>query len=270
MDNRKQIADAKYRRRFYELGINGFDYIRFESTEQILFRCKKCGTEFARGNDLFKGKQNKLICHECGNGMVCHSELADKVLEYYAEGHTDTETINKFGITENDLKNWAKVRKVSNGRKFGYSSNELRIRDSETEARQIAEQMGYVIFGVWQGGNHYYSVIDTKTGRFETMRGTSFFPHKKSKSDFKKRNMVVVDDDITTIGLIKRDGRRCYICGKETDFRDKRWGRWGPDFPTIEHVIPIKHGGTHSWGNVRLACGLCNAIKGAKYEETIK
>ena len=102
------------------------------------------------------------------------------------------------------------------------------------------------------------------------MRGTSFVPHKKTKTECKRRNMVVVDDDITTIGLIRRDGRRCYICGKETDFRDKRWGRFGPDFPTIDHVIPIKHGGTHSWGNVRLACGRCNAIKGAKYEETSK
>ena len=270
MNNRKQIADAKYRRLFYGLGIEGFEYIRFEGKCKHRIRCSRCGAELVRGNDVFRGRAKRFICDKCNNGKIPYSDFANKDLAYYAEGHTDTETINKFGISENDLKNWAKVRKVSNGRKFGQSSNDIRIRESETEARRNAEQMGYVIFGVWQGVDYYYSVIDTKTGRFETMRGTSFFPHKKSKRDFKKRNMVVVDDDITTIGLIRRAGRRCYICGKETDFRDKRWGRWGPDFPTIDHVIPIKHGGVHSWGNVRLACGRCNATKGAKYEETIK
>lgn len=269
MNNRKEQADAKYRRRFYELGIGGFDYVRFESKERILFRCKKCGTEFTRGNDLFKGKQSKLICRECGNGMVCHSELADKVLKYYAEGHTDTETISKFGITENDLKNWAKVRKVSNGRKFGQSSNDIRIRKSEIQARQNAEAMGFVIFGVWQGIEHYYSVIDTKTGRFDTMRGSSFFK-KKSKTEIKRRHVQIVDDDITILKLIRRDGRRCYICGKETDFNDRRWGRFGADYPTIDHVKPIKLGGTHSWDNVRVCCGMCNVKKGARYEETSK
>lgn len=270
MNKRKEQTDAKYRQKFSELGINGFEYIRFENKNNVFFRCKKCGVEFSRSNDLFKGKQTKLICHECGNGKVIFSDLANEALKYYAEGHTDAETIAKFGISENDLKNWAKARRVSNGRKFGHSSNDIRIRKSEPEARRNAELMGFVIFGVWVGRNHTYTAIDVRTGEFVEMNGQSFFPNRNAERRKKKRDFDIVDSDINIVKLIKRDGRRCYICGKETDFRDKRWGRFGPDFPTIDHVKPIKLGGVHSWDNVRVCCGRCNVRKGARYEKATK
>lgn len=39
----------------------------------------------------------------------------------------------------------------------------------------------------------------------------------------------------------------------------------GPDYPTIDHVIPLSKGGSHTWDNVKVACGECNCVvKGAK------
>lgn len=35
----------------------------------------------------------------------------------------------------------------------------------------------------------------------------------------------------------------------------------GYDYPSIDHVIPISKGGTHTWDNVRLAHHHCNSIK---------
>ncbi|MFV5908625.1 HNH endonuclease [Staphylococcus arlettae] len=34
-----------------------------------------------------------------------------------------------------------------------------------------------------------------------------------------------------------------------------------PKYPTIEHVLAIKNGGTHSWDNVKVACRDCNIRK---------
>lgn len=77
-----------------------------------------------------------------------------------------------------------------------------------------------------------------------------------------KRYGVEYDRSITLNKLIKRDGMTCYICGKTCTKDDKRWGTFGPDYPTIDHVIPLCKGGTHTWDNVRIACGECNDAKG--------
>lgn len=54
--------------------------------------------------------------------------------------------------------------------------------------------------------------------------------------------------------LLKRDGPRCFYCGKDP---------W-PRTCTIDHFIPTLHGGTDSPDNLRLACRKCNGRKGNK------
>ena len=62
---------------------------------------------------------------------------------------------------------------------------------------------------------------------------------------------------------------RCAICGCEVD-PDDVWlnenGRscQGRKYPTVDHIIPLKHGGTDTMENVQLTCKHCNSKKGAK------
>lgn len=46
--------------------------------------------------------------------------------------------------------------------------------------------------------------------------------------------------------------RRCVYCAAELEF----------DFATLDHVHPLSHGGANAPGNVVLACGRCNRLKG--------
>ena len=87
---------------------------------------------------------------------------------------------------------------------------------------------------------------------------------QRNRSRTERFRSSVVDSGITIDKLISRDGPDCYICGKKTTFSDTRWGKWGPDYPSIDHVIPLSRGGKHSWENVRLCCGGCNAAKGKR------
>lgn len=63
---------------------------------------------------------------------------------------------------------------------------------------------------------------------------------------------------------------RCAICGETVDAND-RWtdknGRlcYGRRYPTVDHIIPLKYGGTDTLDNVQLTCKRCNSAKGAKY-----
>lgn len=74
-------------------------------------------------------------------------------------------------------------------------------------------------------------------------------------------------DNITIGNLIKRDGKTCYLCGCETDESDfmiNESGYFiaGEHYPSIDHVVPLSKGGTHTLDNVRVACRHCNSIKG--------
>jgi 5-methylcytosine-specific restriction endonuclease McrA len=47
-------------------------------------------------------------------------------------------------------------------------------------------------------------------------------------------------------------GRRCVYCAAPLDFA----------FATLDHVHPLSHGGPHTLGNLVVACGRCNRLKG--------
>lgn len=117
MDDRKAKADEKYRRIFYELGLDeNFEYISFEGKDKIRLKCKRCGVEKLRTKCVFVGKQKKLFCRECGNGMLLFSPFVDEVLEFYADGHSLNETSERFDVRKFQLMDWVKRRKVSNGK----------------------------------------------------------------------------------------------------------------------------------------------------------
>lgn len=82
---------------------------------------------------------------------------------------------------------------------------------------------------------------------------------RKHGSGDKPRDSIKLDE------VIERDNGICYICGCETTKEDhyysRGWFTCGSRYPTIDHVVPIAHGGTHTWDNVRLACHKCNREK---------
>ena len=71
--------------------------------------------------------------------------------------------------------------------------------------------------------------------------------------------------------IYERDGWECGLCRLPTDIADftivtgsdgKQAHCCGPDFPTLDHIIPITRGGPHTRANVQTAHHLCNTIKG--------
>ena len=71
----------------------------------------------------------------------------------------------------------------------------------------------------------------------------------------------IIDNDITLEALYRRDSGVCYLCGKPCDWSDKDGVTVGPNYPSIDHLIPVSRGGFHAWDNVRLAHFSCNVKK---------
>jgi hypothetical protein len=59
--------------------------------------------------------------------------------------------------------------------------------------------------------------------------------------------------------VFERDGWVCYLCGAPTP-RELR-GKNHPRAPHADHVIPLTRGGSHTYGNMRCSCQLCNLSK---------
>lgn len=72
---------------------------------------------------------------------------------------------------------------------------------------------------------------------------------------------------VTLQRLIKRDGLRCAICGDACDLNDRSYGNGnGPFYPSMDHIVPLSKGGSHTWNNVQVAHIICNTLKSNKAE----
>lgn len=59
--------------------------------------------------------------------------------------------------------------------------------------------------------------------------------------------------------IFERDGYRCQICGKKT--RRRKDGKVDNRHPSLDHIVPLSLGGSHTKENVQCACFRCNSIK---------
>ena len=78
---------------------------------------------------------------------------------------------------------------------------------------------------------------------------------------------AVYDPDVTLKHVMQRDENICKICGLPVDASDKSGFKIGNKYPTIDHIVPISLGGSHTWDNVRLAHMFCNSKKCANAAE---
>lgn len=75
----------------------------------------------------------------------------------------------------------------------------------------------------------------------------------------KRRKVYAQGDEIDHLTLFNLHGWACHVCKEIIDSR-KRF----PDVmaATVEHIMPISRGGTHTWDNVAPAHAMCNFKKG--------
>lgn len=115
---------------------------------------------------------------------------------------------------------------------------------------------------------HPCPVCGTMTTRPKYCCKACYLKANMAQHEYRRRlriSKVNNDKDINLKGLFIRDKGICSICGKQCDFDDYQIKNGafvaGNSYPSIDHIIPLSKGGTHTWDNIQLAHMICNIKK---------
>lgn len=118
---------------------------------------------------------------------------------------------------------------------------------------------------------------DRRTNRGDHMRSLDmarYERHKEKRIALASENVkirrarlagVETDPRVTVPSLREIHGDNCCYCGVQMSFvRRPRGEGIAPNRATLEHILPISRGGTHTFDNTALACHRCNVSKNSK------
>jgi 5-methylcytosine-specific restriction endonuclease McrA len=112
---------------------------------------------------------------------------------------------------------------------------------------------------------------ETEKARYQNWKENNpqkYNAHRKRMKVNRRRVVLEYDKDITIEVLYNRAAGICALCGGRCDYEDYVFrGETfiaGNHYPSIDHIVPISKGGSHTWDNVQLAHKQCNSIKSDK------
>lgn len=123
----------------------------------------------------------------------------------------------------------------------------------------------------YKDNENYRHKIKKNLGEYNrSEHGKQILQANKLSRDKRIKDNGKIDKDINLLSLFERDGGICWLCGEFCLIEDKecRVSEKGNvyiatfgNYPSIDHVIPLAKGGSHTWKNVRLAHKKCNSLK---------
>lgn len=221
------------------VNLNGFDYVDGFTTAKapIRVRCRKCGGVFERSFHIFRDVVNGTWkCeNECPLCKAKQKEERAKEKEHEARTKAEQQAIKARELAA--IKAKEKADLISR-----QTEKRLAIRVCRNCGKE------YCIEATGYDSSKYCSELCCKRWNMRVKRDRRI----------RRMNNREHDNDITLEKLFDRDKGICRLCGKPCDRNDKTCG---PNYPSIDHIIPISKGGKHVWDNVQLAHRQCNIAK---------
>lgn len=229
--------ENRFKKQFESKYLSFEYYSEFKGSEDAFkMKCRICGHVQERNAQIVRPSRNEeLQCDNCNELVRVKKELIK-------------ELINVLNKQVNNLNREIKTK----------------IQPEVSSLRNIAANHKHYIECI-ECGEKFFSRRNKNTcsDKCSKRRQNRI---KEIKRRHKLRENGRIDWNITLDKLIKRDKRICYMCNKEVDTNDyivDEDGTFisGNNYPSIDHVIPVSKGGTHTWDNVKLAHRHCNTMK---------
>lgn len=210
-----------------------FEYIGgYENARGYIYlMCKDCGHTFRYVAQILRDSRNTNVqCKECNkiNNIICGKEKK-RIEAEIKKKRREQKKIEKE--LQKQLEKQSRIREV------------------------VCSECGQIFKTVY----HNAKYCSDKCRKRIDNRYTEISRRKKLKENGK------IDYSISLTKLIKRDKSICKLCGDKID--KNAYEMQGDTFiakgtyPSIDHIIPVSKGGTHTWDNVQLAHCKCNSIK---------
>ena len=218
---------------------SGFDYVGgYQSQKKpITVRCRQCGRTFERQFHIFRDVATGTW--QCGNECPLCRKDAQQQRE--------------------------RERQVQKEHEAQKKAQQRAERSSRTVSDELAKRLA--IHVCKNCGKEFCQMVTGYNSHLYCSEACQkrWFNRKANEKRYRKLMARQHDPDITLDKLFKRDGGICYLCGRECDWTDgeQRDGTFvaGDNYPSIDHVVPVSKGGTHTWNNIKLACRRCNLMK---------
>jgi len=203
--------------------------------------CQQCGSEFARN---LRGRPRRFCSEKCriASYRLAHSEVNRR---YYQQKRRNPQTDICFGTCDECGRFHARrlattaVSFIKAGgilRCYGCAKVRRLTRKLERERERRAE---------WR---------DASDPRYEILRS------REDNKSHRRRVRISATSDVSNaeIADLRRSRKTCPNCGCRFSSRNPA---------TIEHIIPLALGGTHTRDNLRLWCRSCNSSRGARLDD---
>ena len=225
---------------------SGFDYVGGYTTAKkpITVRCRDCGRTFERLAHVFRDVANGTW--KAGNECpLCRQDRQNKIKQ-----EQEAEREERRIKAEREAQEVAKRKAERLSRKIGTET-------TKRLATHVCKNCGVEFCQMVTGYNS--EVYCSERCQVRWLNRTR--SEKRYKTLMSRRH----DNSISLERLYKRDNGICYLCGKQCDWEDgvTKEGTFiaGNNYPSIDHVVPVTKGGTHTWDNIKLAHRLCNTLK---------
>lgn len=202
--------------------------------------CIICGKEFETA------RPHKLTCSDECKKENKRQQDSKRSRQRAPEKEHDRYIKRKYGSEEERLEHLRRMEKAK--------EVERERRKKQREAEKIARMR----VGKCVVCGEEYRTFNPAQKTCSQVCGKKLDYARKQKRIPKKQ---IIDKDITLEALLRRDSGVCYLCGKACDWNDKKENTVGPNYPSIDHIVPVSRGGLHAWNNVRLAHFSCNLDK---------
>lgn len=267
LDKNREKINAKQKERQRKLREGMEDKTSFEYREKRFMekaRKKNPNLEYVSG---YKGKESNRVLFKC---KIC-GHIND--VGEFQVGRTEKKLACK-GCKEREKNKKEAIRKAKKQKEIE-ERNLIRLKmkflkqlkkrlDREKKKRIVKCKECGKEFITYKSNSKFCC---NKCGKMDNNRRNKI---KNNKKRYKRmRTNGKIEWTISLNRLVKRDNGICKICGKPIDVNDfivdsKGTIICGEDYPSIDHILPISKGGTHTWNNIQLAHRGCNSKKNDK------
>ena len=147
----------------------------------------------------------------------------------------------------------ANKEKIKAQSKAWYEANKERIRAQQKAYYQANKEQRITQIKIWQKVNS-----EKITARKKVYRKANLENRREASRNRRALKYQTQVEAINEKMVYFRDGWKCQICHKRVN---KNLKYPNPMSASLDHIMPLNQGGTHTYKNVQLAHLLCNLSK---------